>query len=101
MKLFWDIYEIQSDANVLHGVMLRGRIRKFTIENNIVCLTENATDIENAVRFALLEGAEPGQITVFIKTLLPNAEIKKVQQSVENPVLSKLKVNDTSRYSLE
>ena len=53
MTILWDIYEIQSNADALHGVMLRGRIRKFTIENNITCLAENASDKENTVRFAL------------------------------------------------
>lgn len=34
--------------------MLRGRIRKFGIENNIVVLAENTEDKENSVRIALL-----------------------------------------------
>lgn len=61
MKLLWNIYEIESNADTLHGVMLRGRIRKFSIENNINCLTENASDKENAVRFALLEDTDSRQ----------------------------------------
>ena len=44
MKILWDIYEIESGGDALHGVMLRGRIRKFTIENRTTCLMENATD---------------------------------------------------------
>lgn len=97
----WDIYEIQSDADALHGVMLRGRIRKFTIENGIVCLAENASDKENTVRFGLLAHTEPTKLTDFIQKLIPGAVVAKVLDSVENPVLSKLKVNDLSRYNLE
>jgi hypothetical protein len=99
MELIWDIYEIQSSADALHGVMLRGRIRKFTIENNIICLTENALDKENSVRFALLAGSEPTKVSEFIQKIIPGVAIAKVLESIKNPVLSKLKVNDVSRYS--
>jgi len=98
MKIKWNIYEIQSNANAMHGVMLRGRIRKFTIENDIACLVENASDKENTVRFALLEEIEPNKIIKFIQNLIQDSQITKVLESVENPVLSKLKVNDISRY---
>lgn len=100
MKLIWDIYEIQSDADTLHGVMLRGRIRKFTIENEISCLTENASDKENVVRFALLANSDVSKVTEFVQKLLPGAAVSKVLGAIENPVLSKLKVNDLSRYFL-
>lgn len=99
MKLLWDIYEIES-SETTHGVMLRGRIRKFTIENNITCLVENATDKENIVRFALLADTDPKLVTDFIQKTLQNAQVLKVMEAVENPVLSKLKVNDASRYNL-
>ncbi len=101
MKLLWNIYEIESNADVLHGVMFRGKIRKFSIENNITCLSENASDKENTVRFALLASVDPSKIIQFISKLMPRAAVNLVLESVENPVLSKLKVNDISRYSLE
>ncbi len=101
MKLLWNIYEVESNADTLHGVMFRGRIRKFTIENNITCLAENASDKENTVRFALLEGDESSGVIEFIKNLMPGVTINLVLGSVENPVLSKLKVNDVSRYFTE
>lgn len=100
MKLLWNIYEIESNAETLHGVMFRGRIRKFTIENNITCLAENASDKENTVRFALLKNVDPTVTIEFIKKLMPEVIVNLVLESVENPVLSKLKVNDISRYSL-
>jgi hypothetical protein len=59
MVLSWDFYEIRSSGALLHGVKLRGRIRKFTIENDISCLMENAVDEENVVRFALLTNSDP------------------------------------------
>jgi hypothetical protein len=101
MKLLWNIYEIESNVETLHGVMLRGRIRKFAIENNITCLAENASDKENTIRFALLDRIDPLTTIEFIKKIIPDTSVKLVLESVENPVLSKLKVNDISRYSLE
>jgi hypothetical protein len=101
MKLFWDIYEIESSGDTLHGVMLRGRIRKFAIENNITCLAENSTDKENAVRFALITKTEARPVIDFITKILPDSKVSKIMESVENPVLSKLKVNDSSRYNIK
>ncbi len=100
MKLSWNIYEIESKQATLHGVMLRGRIRKFTIENEINCLVENASDKENIVRFGVLTDIDPQKIIDFVKSLLPDANITKVLEAVQNPILSKLKVNDLSRYSI-
>jgi hypothetical protein len=98
MILKWHIYEIQSTSDTLHGIKLRGRIRKFTIDNNITCLAENASDKDNTVRFALLNDINPDSVIEYIKMICPNASVTKVLDTVENPVLSKLKVNDTSRY---
>lgn len=101
MELLWDIYEIESEADALHGVMLRGRIRKFTIENDIVCLAENASDKDNTVRFALLANADPVRVVELVQKLIHGSKVSKVLESIKNPILSKLKVNDISRYSLE
>ena len=100
MILSWNIYEVESKESVLHGVMLRGRIRKFTIENKITCLIENASDKENVVRFAVLEDTDPQQICDFVKTQLTDVDVKMVLGSIQNPILSKLKVNDSTRYSI-
>ena len=100
MLLSWDIYEIRSDTTPLQGVKLRGKIRKFTIEKGITCLTENAFDEENVVRFALLTDTNPNQISEFINKLLPEAVITESLKNIPNPVLSKLKVNDSTRYEL-
>lgn len=100
MSLSWNIYEISCDCDSLHGVKFRGRIRKYTIEHNIPCLVENASDKENVVRFALLETAHLEEITAFIKLQMPEAKISPSLQNIKNPVLSKLKVNDSSRYEI-
>jgi hypothetical protein len=84
MKILWDIYEIQSNADALHGVMLRGRIRKFTIENNITCLAENASDKENTVRFALLKDTDPTQTIECVENLIKGSFVEKVLEAVEN-----------------
>jgi hypothetical protein len=100
MILSWDIYEIRCNCAELHGVKLRGRIRKFTIDKEILCFVENASDEKNVVRFALEAGGEVQVIEDFIRMLVPEVEIIGVLKDVPNPVLSKLKVNDLSRYEL-
>lgn len=100
--LYWDIYQVNSATENLIGVKFRGTVRKFAIENDFVLLAENAQDEENTVRFALIENTyEPKllqQITDFIRSIIPDAEIKQVLDKVPNPILSKLKNNDISRY---
>jgi len=99
--LTWDIYEVVSSEDVLHGVMLRGRIRKFCIEQNQNCLVENASDKANTVRFAVPAGTEVKAVSDFVGKILKNVQVEKVADAVPNPVLSKLKVNDLSRYVIE
>jgi hypothetical protein len=98
--LTWDIYEIRCDSSTLHGVKLRGRIRKFTIESELSCLVENASDEDNVVRFALPIGTNPDSVSNFVKTLVPEAIITEPLKAIPNPVLSKIKVNDQSRYDI-
>ncbi len=98
--LTWDIYEIRCDCAALHGVKLRGRIRKFTIENQLTCFVENASDEENLIRFALLANTNSAPISEFVKTLVPEAIVSESLKSMPNPVLSKMKVNDPSRYEI-
>lgn len=100
--LYWDIYQINSATQNLTGVKFRGTVRKFAIENDFVLLAENAQDEENTVRFALVENTYEEkllqQITDFIRSIITDAEIKQVLEKVPNPILSKLKNNDLSRY---
>lgn len=98
--LTWDLYEITTDATPITGVMLRGRVRKFCLENAVNVLVENAQDSENVVRFALLAGHDPQAISEYLNSILPDVRVKKVLEGVPNPVLSKLKVNATERYTL-
>lgn len=100
MILSWDFYEIRSSGAALHGIKLRGRIRKFTIASDISCLMENAADEENVVRFALLANSDPKQIVDFVNSLIHEAVITESLKNIPNPVLSKLKVNDPTRYEI-
>lgn len=93
----WNIYEISS-SDKQHGVKMRGRIRKFAIENNIELLTENASDKENVVRFALSDASTLPQVKEFVATIVENPQIDEVMAGVVNPILSKLKVNLIERY---
>lgn len=97
---YWNIYNITTESTPIHGVMLRGRIRKFALENEIELLTENASDVENVVRFAIHSQKEPEQLIGFIKTLVADSKIERVLENIKNPVLSKLKVNKEERYSI-
>ena len=99
---YWDIYQVNSASANLVGVKFRGTVRKFSIENDIVLLAENAQDEANTVRFALVENTYEEEllqkIIAFIRTIISDAEVKKVLENVPNPILSKLKNNDLSRY---
>lgn len=96
----WNIYEITTESTPIHGVMLRGRIRKFALEKGIELLTENASDNENVVRFAIHTLEQPDQVIDFISSIVSDSKIERVLENIKNPVLSKLKVNEEERYSI-
>ena len=98
--LKWDIYEISSEEESLHKVKFRGRIRKFSLLNNINLLVENVSkkDGENKVRFAVLNKEDAEKIKKFVFEIFPKLEIKLVLENVENPVLSRLQINNSERY---
>lgn len=98
--IFWDVYQISSKKQSLHGIMLRGRIRKFAIENEIDCLVENTNEIKNTVRFAVKAGENIESINRYLQSILVDVSVALVLESVKNPVLSKLKVNQEERYIL-
>jgi hypothetical protein len=96
----WDIYEIKTKTTPIHGVMLRGRIRKYCLENDLNVLVENASDLENTVRFAIPTGENPNNINNYLEKIISDYLVELVKESVPNPVLSKLKVNIEDRYTL-
>lgn len=98
--LMWDIYEIHTTQTEIHGVMLRGRIRKLGLEQGFNVLCENATDEEKCVRFAVLSHEDAKIVTDYLKSIIPDVTVVPVAESVRNPVLSKLKVNKDERYIL-
>lgn len=91
--LKWDIYEISSEGSELTGVKLRGKLRKFGLENGINILAENTEDANKRVRIALLEGHDISEILAYLKTIVPDSKLELKLKGVHNPVLSKLKIN--------
>ena len=79
---------------------MRGRIRKFALENSINLLTENTVDVENRVRFAVLDKKDVNKIEQYVKSIVDDAVVEHVQDNVANPVLSKMQVNLEHRYTL-
>ncbi|HEY1074701.1 MAG TPA: hypothetical protein VGE59_03330 [Patescibacteria group bacterium] len=96
----WIVYEIQTESSVINGVMLRGRIRKLGLEKGFNVLVENAQDQENTVRFATLSKEDAETISTYIHSVINDASVSLVLESLANPVLSKLKVNIETRYNL-
>jgi len=95
----WNVYEIHTTTPIT-GAMFRGRIRKLGLEKEINVLVENAEDIADKVRFAITNTADYEIISDYIKKVAPDAQFKLVLENIANPVLSKLKVNIESRYTL-
>lgn len=96
----WNIYEITTKNTEIHGVMLRGRIRKLGLEKGFNVLCENASDTQNCVRFAVLSTNDADIVTNYLQSIIPDVYITNTNLSVANPVLSKLKVNHEERYKI-
>lgn len=98
--ILWNIYEITTKTTEIHGVMLRGRIRKLGLEKGFNVLCENATDSENCVRFAVLNDTDAQTVTTYLQSVIPDVHVATTNLTLANPVLSKLKVNKEERYTL-
>jgi len=98
--LSWNVYEVTTMETSINGVMFRGRLRKLGLMNEVDILTENASDKDNCVRFALLNECKLNLFTEYISSIAPDSKIELVLEKVSNPVLSKLKVNIEDRYNL-
>lgn len=98
--LAWDIYEITTETTKIHGIMLRGRLRKLGLERGFNILCENATDKENCVRFAVLHGESIKVIADYVSRNIADAVVWSAMENTSNPVLSKLQVNSGDRYKL-
>ena len=94
----WDVYEISTNTEPMRGMKIRGRIRKFAIEQKRNLLVENTEDNENGVRFAVPTGEEVKSVISYIKEIVPSSKVKQVLKKTPNPVLSKIKVNHFERY---
>ncbi len=95
------MYEIYSQSVSIHGVKLRGTIRKRANDNWINLLIENARDIEDrhCVRFCLLSKNDYSKVYEHIQTLVSDVEVTLVIDQVSNPIPSSLKHNIDSRYA--
>lgn len=80
--------------------MLRGRLRKLGIERDFNILAENTEDRVNGVRFAVLSAEDAKTVESYLKTVAEDISAILVEEDVQNPVLSKMKVNISERYSL-
>lgn len=98
--LKWFVYDVTAPQSALNGVQMRGRTRKFAVENGINLLIENTEDISNAVRFAVLNVNDAKTVSDYIHSIAPDAEIVLTRQDVPNPVLSKITVNNLDRYTI-
>lgn len=96
----WDVYEIKTKSSPITEVMLRGRVRKFCLENNRNLLIENAEDSKNIVRFAVPSGEDISDIKKYLEKILSDVFVEKIKSKIPNPVLSKIKVNLEDRYIL-
>ena len=98
--LNWDIYQVTTETTEIHGVMLRGRIRKLGLEKDFNVLCENATDEKNCVRFAILHDKDAQLVEDYLKGIIADVTVELITRDIKNPVLSKLKVNKEERYTL-
>ena len=96
----WNIYEISAETSPLVKVKLRGRIRKFGVQEGVNILTENSTDTPGNVRFALSTDESPAAVVAFLASIIPDSKVELIKSDVVNPVLSKLQVNVEERYEI-
>lgn len=98
--LHWLVFDVTATDSALNGVQLRGRTRKFAVEQGINMLIENTEDASNAVRFAVLNEDDARIISDYITSLASDAQIVLARNNVPNPVLSKITVNNPDKYTL-
>lgn len=94
-----DIYQITSKNHPIQWVKVRGRVRAFANQIAQNLLIENDEADKNIVRFAILTTDDAAPVQDYIRSIIPDAEITKLDTAIPNPVLSKIKINDDSRYT--
>ena len=95
-----DLYSVKSWTHPITWVMFRGRVRKYClwIEQNIVL--DNSESWEEEVHFGIPTWENPEKIIKYINSIVPETIISLEMTNIANPVVSKFKVNDESRYTL-
>jgi len=96
----WDMYEVSSHEGSVTGNKVRGRLRKFALNNNINLLVENTQDGDPRIRFAVLSGESIDPIKDFLIGLFSDVIFELVYEKVKNPVLSRTQVNLEHRYEI-
>lgn len=83
---------------------ISSRMRKFAIKQGVNLLVENDQKSSKVIRVAVLEyewnQTISHQLRDFIKSIDGTVNISTELENVINPVLSKLKINDESRYEI-
>ncbi len=100
MLIFRDVYSVKSWTQSITWVMFRWRVRKYClwIDQNIIL--DNSESWEEEVHFAIPTWESPEKIIEYINTIVPETTISLELTNIANPVVSKFKVNDESRYTL-
>ncbi len=80
--------------------MLRGRIRKLCLQNNINVLAENSADTPGELCFAVLENQDISIIKEYLKTLFEDIKIEPLTKQHPNPILTKIQLNFEDRYDI-
>ena len=96
----WDMYEVNSEKYSLINNQVRGRLRKFALENNINLLVENTQDGKPRIRFAVISNTNISPIQEFLTKLFDDVKIETVFEKIKNPVLSRTQVNMENRYQI-
>ena len=92
---------MSSESNAITWAKIRGRVRKFCLHEEINIILDNTVDIEWRVRFWILSWENTEKIEIFLKSIVNDIVITLVLEDTVNPVLSKLNVNDETRYKIE
>ena len=95
-----NIYELSSDSNAITWAKIRWRVRKFCLLKEINIILDNTVDVEWKVRFWIIAWESIDEIEWYLKSIINDIWVTLVLENVINPVLSKLNVNDETRYNI-
>lgn len=94
------MYTISSHASALTGVMLRGRIRKLCLLEEVNIIIDNSGDVPGEVTFAVEHGMDISFIHEYLKSIIDDVAVTLLATSIPNPIVTKAQVNLEDRYEL-